>query len=128
MLTTTYSTYICPVLCFAFCVLVLLPMLPHFPLASVQEVDTVPLYVCGWLGLDRSMCAVLSHFSHVPLSGTPWTVGRQAPLSMGFSRQGFSRVSSQPRDPTCNPHLLHLLAPAGGFFTTSATWEAPPFY
>ena len=23
-----------------------------------------------------------------------------------------------------NPHLLHILALAGGFFTTSATWEA----
>ena len=30
---------------------------------------------------------VLSHFSHVQLFATPWTVARQAPLSMGFSRQ-----------------------------------------
>ena len=37
------------------------------------------------------MCeCVLSHFSHVPLSVTPWTVGHQASLSMGFSRQEYS--------------------------------------
>ena len=28
-------------------------------------------------------------FSHVRLFVTPWTVARQAPLSMGFSRQGY---------------------------------------
>ena len=28
-------------------------------------------------------------FSHVRLSATPWTVARQAPLSMGFSRQEY---------------------------------------
>ena len=30
---------------------------------------------------------LLSHFSRVQLFVTPWTVARQAPLSMGFSRQ-----------------------------------------
>ena len=34
------------------------------------------------------MC-VLSHFTHVWLSEIPWTVARQAPLSMGFSRQEY---------------------------------------
>ena len=32
---------------------------------------------------------VLSRFSHVQLFGTPWTVARQAPLSVGFSRQEY---------------------------------------
>ena len=32
---------------------------------------------------------VLSHFSRVRLFGTLWTVARQAPLSMGFSRQEY---------------------------------------
>ena len=31
----------------------------------------------------------LSHFRHVPLFVTPWTVAYQAPLSMGFSRQEY---------------------------------------
>ena len=30
---------------------------------------------------------MLSHFSHVGLFATPWTVAYQAPLSMGFSGQ-----------------------------------------
>ena len=30
--------------------------------------------------------AVLSHFSHVQLFATLWTIAHQAPLSMGFSR------------------------------------------
>ena len=32
---------------------------------------------------------MLSHFSHVQLFVTLWTVARQAPLSMGFSRQEY---------------------------------------
>ena len=32
---------------------------------------------------------MLSHFSRVQLSATPWTMTRQAPLSMGFSRQEY---------------------------------------
>ena len=32
---------------------------------------------------------VLSHFSHVQLCATLWTVTYQAPLSMGFSRQEY---------------------------------------
>ena len=33
--------------------------------------------------------SVLSHFSHVQLFVTPWTVAHQAPLSLGFSRQDY---------------------------------------
>ena len=32
---------------------------------------------------------LLSHFSHVQLFVTLWTVACQAPLSMGFSRQEY---------------------------------------
>ena len=32
---------------------------------------------------------LLSHFSRVRLFETPWTIPRQAPLSMGFSRQRY---------------------------------------
>ena len=40
---------------------------------------------------------LLTPFSHVWLFATPWTVGHQAPLSMGFSRQGYwSGVPSPP--------------------------------
>ena len=32
---------------------------------------------------------LLSHFSRVRLSATPWTAAHQAPPSMGFSRQKY---------------------------------------
>ena len=35
------------------------------------------------------MMLALSHFSHVQLSVTPWTIARLAPLSMGFFRQEY---------------------------------------
>ena len=53
---------------------------------------------------------MLSHFSCVWLCATPWTVARQAPLSMGFSRQEYwSRLLCPPSgdlpDPGSNPRL-----------------------
>ena len=73
---------------------------------------------------------MLSCFSRVLLSATPWTVARQAPLSMGWSRQGhWSRLPFPPLgdlpDPGMEPVSLMCLEPSGGFYTTSATWEAP---
>ena len=70
-----------------------------------------------------------SHFSRVRLSVTPWTVAHQAPLSMGFSRQEYCSglpfpSLGDPPDPGSKPMSLVSPALAGGFFTTSATWEA----
>ena len=37
-----------------------------------------------------SVCTCMpNHFSHVQICATLWTVAHQAPLSMGFSRQGY---------------------------------------
>ena len=36
-----------------------------------------------------SVCVPAQSLSHVQLYVTPWTVARQAPLSMGFSRQEY---------------------------------------
>ena len=71
---------------------------------------------------------VLSRFSHVCLFVTPWTVARQAPLSMGFSRQEYwsGFLCPPPGDlpnPGTEPASLTSPALAGRFFTTSATWE-----
>ena len=76
----------------------------------------------------RSVC-VLTHFSHVQLFATPWTVARQAPLSMGFSRREYwSGLPCPPPgdlpDPGIELRSLTSLALAGGFSTTIATWEA----
>ena len=63
-------------------------------------------------------------------SVTLWTVARQAPLSIGFSRQEYWSGSpfSPPRDlpdPGIQPTSLMSLALTGGFFTTSATTWMP---
>ena len=41
------------------------------------------------LNLGRGCVCMLSHFSHVRLFAILWTVARQAPLSMGFSREEY---------------------------------------
>ena len=61
--------------------------------------------------------------------GTPWAVAHQAPLFMGFSRQEYwSGLPCPPfrasSNPGIEPTFLRSPALAGGFFTTSANWEA----
>ena len=68
-----------------------------------------------------------SRFSRVRLYVTPWTVARQAPLSLGFFRQEYWSGLPFPSagflpNPGIEPTSPAL---AGGFFTTSATREAP---
>ena len=63
-------------------------------------------------------------------SETLWTVAGHAPLSMGFSRQKHWRGLPCPPpedlpDPWIKATSLMPPALADGFFTTSATWEAP---
>ena len=80
------------------------------------------------------MCVcMLGHFSHVQLCATLWTVAHKAPLSMGFSRQEYwSGLPCPPPgdlpDPRTEPVSLASPALAGGFFTTSNTWETPIIY
>ena len=71
---------------------------------------------------SKDVCiGVLSCFSHVQLFATPWTVARQAPLSMGFSRQEYwsglpcppPGDLPDPGDKTCVSCI------AGSFFTAS---------
>ena len=84
------------------------------------------------LGARASAC-VLNCFSHVQLFASLWTVACLAPLSMGFSRQGYwsglpcpsSLVGDDPHQ-GIGPASLTSPALAGRFFffffTTSATW------
>ena len=72
---------------------------------------------------------VLSHFCHVRLFATRWTVARKAPMSMGFSRQEYwSGLPCPPPGDLPDPgiELTSAASPAltAGFFTTSTTWEA----
>ena len=76
------------------------------------------------------LCAcVLSHFSHVELFVNLWTVVHQAPLSMGFSKQGYrsefpGSPPGDPPNPGIEPRSLNISCTGRGFFTTSATWKA----
>ena len=88
--------------------------------SSSSSYSTIPIQSCA---------SRLSRFSCVQLFATPWTVALQALLSIGIFQARVlewvampsSRGSSQPRDQTC---VSMSPALAGGFFTTSATWEA----
>ena len=54
-----------------------------------------------------------------------WSVACQAPLSMGSSRQEYwSGLSSLPPRDLPDSGILYLPVLVGGFFTTSAMWEA----
>ena len=71
-------------------------------------------------------CACM--LSCVRLFVTPWTVAHQAPLSTGFPRQEYWSGLPFPSpedlpDPGIEPTSLESPALAGGFFTTSATWD-----
>ena len=69
-----------------------------------------------WKCYNLNYVCVLSHFNHVWLFATPWTVAHQAPLSVGFSRQEYWNglplsLLLQVTFPTqgSNLHLLCLL-------------------
>ena len=77
------------------------------------------------LNQENKLCLLM--LSHVQFFVTPWTVARQAPLSMGFSRQEYCSglpcppVGNLP-NPGIKPMSLASPALAGRFFTTVATW------
>ena len=116
----------------------------------LRRTDQISFLHCIWMWLKRSNISfskrsllkppwcltwgfaysahVVSCFSYVRLFVTLWTVAHQAPLSMGFSRQEY--WSGLPCPPPgdlphseMEPTSLTSTALAGGFFTTSTTWE-----
>ena len=82
-----------------------------------------------WLGLLK-LCAVRAKsLSYVRVFVTPWTLARQAPLSVGFSRQEYwSGLPCPPAgelpDPGIRPASLMSSALAGVLFIISTIWEA----
>ena len=91
--------------------------------------------LCPYHHIQLCACAcMLSHFSCVWLSAILWIITCQVPLSMGLSRQGYwsglqallqglhTLLPCQPRDWTCISYASCI--EAGGFLTTSTTWEA----
>ena len=97
------------------------------------------LPICRSFGFEACMTLFNSTFtkcclfSPAQLFVTPWTVVRQAPLSMGFSRQEYwTGLWCPPPGDLPNPGIkpTSLMSPAlaGRFFTTSATWEALVYF
>ena len=67
----------------------------------------------------------------VRLIAVPWTVDRQTPLSMGFSRQeSWSGLLFPSPEDLPNPGIKPIppvsSALAGSFFTSNTTWEGFP--
>ena len=72
----------------------------------------------------------MKSLSLIRLFAIRWTVACKAPLSMGFSRQEYwSGLPFPSLGDLLDPgiELASLMSPAfaGGFFSTSTTWEAP---
>ena len=84
--------------------------------------------ILSWVSHQRG---VLSHFSHVQPYAIRWIArSPQASLSMEFPRQEYwsGLPCPSPEDlPDSGIEPMSLLFPAlaGGFFTTSTTWEGP---
>ena len=109
----------------------------HYPHSRLR--DKLLMVTQSWEDL-RSECRKLlecavfhlscaSCFSPAWLCETPWTVGHQAPLCMGFPKQEYWSGLPCPSpgdlpDPGIKPSSLTSPAFAGRFFTSSTTWEA----
>ena len=70
------------------------------------------------------MAHVISRFSRVRLFVTSWTVAHQAPLSTGVLQARLLEWEGDLPNTGIEPVSLMSPVSAGGFFTTSATWEA----
>ena len=78
---------------------------------------------------NHSKSCMLSHFSHVQLFVTLWTIAHQAPLSRGLFTQEYWSGLPCPApgdlpDPGIEPMSLMSPVLVGEFFTARATWEA----
>ena len=100
----------------------------------IKESESEPLWriiwLCSWAhGTALSWLVYVLYSRSVRVgpvvsdSATPWTVARQAPPSMGFSRQEYWSGLPFPSpgdlpDPGIEPVSPESSALAGGFFTT----------
>ena len=93
----------------------------HWVSKNITKVAGLQIFICLYFLLafmypkyliGGVSCAVLSLFSHVWLFATPWTVARQAPLSMRFSRRecwsGLPFSSTEPASPAWEANSLSL--------------------
>ena len=120
------------VVCLAFEVLLILSLEALLPTSQVFEYLQIT-YFFSFLPANWQiflMC-MLSHYSHVSLFVTLWTVACHGPC-MGFPRQEYWSGLPCPSlgdlpDIGIKPTYLTSPALTGMFFTTSGTWEAHSF-
>ena len=63
--------------------------------------------------IHKNVCVcVLGHFSHVQLFAAVWTAARQAPLSIGLSRQEYWSGLSCPPPADLPQPGVELMSPA----------------
>ena len=90
---------------------------PGSPVPGILQARTLEWVAVSFSNAGKWKVKVKS-LSRVWLLGTPWTATHQAPLSMGFSRQGYWSGVPLP-----SPQVfLGLRYLAGGFFT-----KVPPY-
>ena len=111
--------------------------LHYYSMEENQQASSSHILInyCKLVFLNNSALhyGVPSRFSHIQLFATLWTVARQAPLSMRFSRQGYwSGLLCPPPgdlpDPGTESSSPVSPALAGRFFTTSATGKPALHY
>ena len=95
---------------------------------NIEQLCQNAMWRLGFIMWAQRSLSVQS-LSYVWLFETLSTIANQIPLSMGFSRQEYWSVLPFPSpgvlpDPGIKPTSLMPPALSGGFFTTSATWEA----
>ena len=100
------------------------------PISMVAGNPGTPL-ICWLISSASAFIDWCDALSHVWLFATAWTVAHLAPLSMGFSRQESWSVLPFPTpgdlpNPGIETESLSSPVLAGGFFTTSISWEALP--
>ena len=97
----------------------------HLSHWTTREIPPFPLI---FVLTPLNAACMCYRFSCIRLFVTPWTIALQVPLSIGFSRKEYwSKLPCPPAGdlPNWGIKAMSLMSPAlaGGFFTTSATWE-----
>ena len=109
-----------------------LPVLSDSHQGRPPECPTAPPFPSSSLCalFSTGMC-VLSHFSCVQIFATPWTTARQAPLTMGFSRQEYwSGLPFPPPGHLSDPGIkpTSLRSPALQVGSLPLTQPGKPFF
>ena len=118
-----WSLYVCTCVCIhVFIHSLFIYSFIYLHISWITQLTFIECFLSGRYALVSGYSLLLllfSHSSHVRLFVTPWTVARQAPLSLGFPRQEYwSGLPFPPGDlPDSGIEPLSS-ALAGGFFIT----------